>query len=271
MGDVILKKSINNPYEPKTPPIVLIVIIVISILGGLVGLCMWNPWLGLIVSILFFIGLLFFGFLGSDLHNVIKIQEKQKESKKRREQKLNKIYGERQTPKFDSFYFGSSHRNGAKLNIIEIIKEGTNIISHKTIAIPTSIIVVEDEYATIYIADYVAKQLEETNYGAEIDIKEKLEDLVSKINKVINKKKIPIQKLTSEHITVFDDEYIKIRRKNNVATMDNDINIAHDIIAKQGYELINVFSGYCLTIVTQEELTRLKKLEEKSQTFQMGL
>jgi len=60
-GVVILKKSINNPYEPKTPPVVLIVILVISILGGLVSLCMWNPWLGLIVSILFCIGLYYNG------------------------------------------------------------------------------------------------------------------------------------------------------------------------------------------------------------------
>jgi len=49
-GTVILKKSNNNPYEPKTPPIVLIVVIIISLLGGLVGLCMWNLGLGLIVS-----------------------------------------------------------------------------------------------------------------------------------------------------------------------------------------------------------------------------
>ena len=107
-----------------------------------------------------------------------------------------------------AFYFGSNHRNEAKLNIIEIIKAGTKIISHKVIKIPTSIIFVEEEYATIYIADYVAKHLVETDYVAEIDINEKLEDVVSKINKVINKKKIPIQKLTLEHITVFDDEYI---------------------------------------------------------------
>jgi hypothetical protein len=62
---------------------------------------------------------------------------------------------------------------------------------------------------------------------------------------------------------LFDNEKIKNRRRDNIDTTDNDINRAHDIIEKQGYELINFMSHeYFLSIVTKDECDVLCKLEQ---------
>lgn len=178
--------------------------------------------------------------------------------------KENEMYGAEQAPRFDSFYFGCFYMDKGEINI-DIIREAVNMIANRVIEIPTSIYENEEkEYQKSYIADYILEQLTEFDDCVSIDFKTELEDLVWNINRVIDKKKIPIKELTLEQITAFDNDCIKACRNNNMATMDNDINVAHDIIEKQGYELINVLSDeYCLTIVSQQDFEELKKLEAK--------
>ena len=181
----------------------------------------------------------------------------------------SKLYGEEQPPNFNTFYFGCFVWDDKEFNI-DIVRAGIKIISNGTIEILDSVFENETEknMQKAYIVDHVLEQLQESNYGAGIDMKSELEDLVWNINKIIDKKKLPVKEVMAEQITAFDNEHMKARRKDNMITMDNDINILHILIKQQGYELVGILSDgdYFLTIITQEDFVKLIELEGKAQS-----
>lgn len=245
----------NNSDTPKWQ-LILAVITTFAVLGGFVALCIWNGLIGGITFAIFCFSLLFFA-----LFRTAGLDKKSREFVS----KQNELYGQEQAPNFDSFYFGGFYLDEGEFNL-EIMREGIRILSNGEIEIPNSVFENEEKNSQkAYISEYLLQNLDEKSYGVNIDMKTELEDLVWNINRVIDKKKISINKLTSEQITAFDNSFVKNRRKDSIVTMDNDINIAHNIIEKSGYELINVLSDeYCLTIVNTDELLKLKQLEEKS-------
>lgn len=254
----------KNPYNSQIPMrllIVLTIVVTFAVMSIFVGLFLLHVLVGVIVFILFLALCLFLGRKNTTKKTWIRRQVEKTQI--RRTEKLNGIYGKLQTIECNCFYFGCDRRRGITPAIIEIIRGAVIIISNDTIEIPNAIWQnVEDMYGLICVAEYTKVKLEEKNKGASIDLITSIEDFVCKINNVIDERKLPTAKIAVEQITEFDDEHMRNRRQDNIVTMDNDVNIAHKIIAKQGYELISVFGLQCLTVVTPKELDDLRALSE---------
>lgn len=240
--------KINNVNEKKQ--IILALLIMIFVMGGLVALCMWNGLIGIIVFVIFCIFL--FGF---PIISIIK--ESSVNSKKEIE-----LYGQDQAPNFNTFDLEDFYAGEVGPNL-DILKQSIEIISNGKIKIPNLVLENEEES----MISYILEQLNETGYGAALDLKSETEDLVFNVNRIIDKKNLPIEKISMEQITIFDSAFVKNRRKDNIVSIDSDLNVVHDIIQKQGYQLIDINTGgdeYLLTIITKEDLIKLKELKERS-------
>lgn len=233
--------------------VILSVVITLSVLGGLTALFMFYPTVGKIAVISAIPITLIFSLIG---------YIKNKKQVKRFDE-FDEKYGEAARLILESipvaFYAGD----------YEYAKKNVKILSRGTIEIPEELIEKErnevknlygdalDHYRG-YINDYVTDRLIDKGYCAYVRYGSPVEAVVNSVNSIIRAKELPVKTLTAEEITVRDDEFLKNRRKDNESTDNNDMNIAHDILSRQGFELVELFTveSY-LTIVSNEEFKKL--------------
>lgn len=88
--------------------------------------------------------------------------------------------------------------------------------------------------------DMLCNFLENVEYIVGIDWKNELNDTVFAINDLCRKLDYKIT-LTENDITRKDNQVMKNRRKDKIITAQHDINVATDILRKQGYEIIGLW------------------------------
>ena len=106
--------------------------------------------------------------------------------------------------------------------------------------------------------------LEELNYvTGDFQQHYSLDEMVDGINVVAKKLNYDI-KLTKDDVLQFDDETIKKARLDFYLTY-HDLNICAELLAKQGYELFQVFidvGGYYMSLLPKDEIEILKQYTE---------
>jgi hypothetical protein len=93
--------------------------------------------------------------------------------------------------------------------------------------------------------------------------------LADGINRVIDAKGLPLRRLSAADITASDGEALKARRKDKQPTACHDINVAHGIIKRQGFELLSVdlLHDFMLTIMDWAEIDGLNRANGFDGTF----
>ncbi len=120
--------------------------------------------------------------------------------------------------------------------------------------------------------DFITTYLENKNfesffenleYITAIDWKAELKDVVAEINELCRMLDYKIT-LTESDITEKDNQHIKNRRKDRIITAHHDLNVATDILRKQGYEIICLWSegdAYCISVIPVNKIEEMKKVK----------
>ena len=70
-------------------------------------------------------------------------------------------------------------------------------------------------------------------------------------------------KITEEQVMIKDNEFIKNRRKDNIITTDNDLNVINEILKTKGYMFITFpidADGYWLAIIPMDKVNQIQDL-----------
>lgn len=94
------------------------------------------------------------------------------------------------------------------------------------------------------------------------DWKEPLDTIIYYTNELLKRLNYNI-KITEEQVISKDNEFMKNRRKDDIITTDNDLNVINEILKAQNYELITFpieADGYWLTIIPINKINEIKEL-----------
>lgn len=188
--------------------------------------------------------------------------------KKWKDRRIAAILAGKQKPRFASFYFGYYVPDKKKCDV-EKFTQGFQIISRGELpSMPADKVgYMEWHDGPGCMGYYLMQDMNRLGLGVEIhNYSISTAELVQKLNRIITIKGFPIPKLTSAVITDRDSEAVRQKRNAGYNVTDNDVNAAWDILAEQGYALVNVLGeglNLCLTIVTAQEAAELAELEQR--------
>lgn len=112
--------------------------------------------------------------------------------------------------------------------------------------------------------DLLYNFFEGNEYIVGIDWKNYLADTVFAINDLCKKLDYNIS-LSEKDITLKDNENIKNRRRDGIITGIHDINVATDILRKQGYEIIGLWTEgdtHNISIIPSTKIEDMKKIKQ---------
>lgn len=89
-------------------------------------------------------------------------------------------------------------------------------------------------------ADEFINYLKEKELLVELDEKDKIEETLEKVNFLLKKEKIEL-KVDSVDVERMDNEFTKVRRKENYPPFIHDLNVMTTMIREKGYELVQIY------------------------------